>query len=541
MCLSHLNRKDSSFLSSMSKGSAYLSGISNHLASSSSKIRFLGMVLGLAVSEKIDEPGKQLKFTSDGFDQAEWSWYKGLIDLRDRTGTVTQLKKQREDHLVTIAEPARGFSGDGASRKKQANATTSKIVAIEEITDSESEDDDLPVYAKPDSDPSDDDEDPTLVQRNKPTAPVYIKDLLAGLQDTEDYDKHTLALNNAPSLIRRKTEFGSEVQDHLADLASYTIGLKDRWELADFSTLRLRAMLAVLLADPKTMGPYFAHSFYTGDLSLSQRGAILSCLGLAAREIAGLGADDTALTRADTLKDAFPSKRLPSKLHDHYALDAAPTNKLTADLSRMMIQPLAAQAADKISGPNALKVRTFSSRMEVEKKRTKPTSNILAKIVAEAFFFPLTGRWQLQTQAVGTNPPQASPMLLSQFLKTLSLILHAAGSSAPALPQLTSEFWDLLLSLRVKADDQSVLEALLFAFLMLLEVNNEKQRDLATDHARELLETQEWVGSRLEMMGGGEEEGERCRMLAAGVLVKCKEIVEKHQRLLLGDMMGYVD
>lgn len=54
---------------------------------------------------------------------------------------------------------------------------------------------------------------------------------------------------------------------------------------------------------------------------------------------------------------------------------------------------MAAEAADKVTGPNILKVRTFSSRIEVEKRRVKPAENRLGRVVAEAFFFPLTGRW----------------------------------------------------------------------------------------------------------------------------------------------------
>ena len=540
LLLGRIHQEDGRFLSTVTKSSAYLSGISHHLAASSVRSRFLGMVLGSAVSERIDEPDKRLKFTAEHFDGEEWDWYKGLLSMHDHIGSIADLHSETKKSDIIIKNQARESIRNGNSRPQPASAATSKIVAIEEISDgSDSDDDDLPTYAKPDSDPSDDDEDPTLVQRNKPTAPVYIRDLVSGLLDTEDYDKHTLALKTAPSLIRRKAGFGTEVQDLLVDLATTIVGMKDRWELPDFIRLRLQGILAVLVSDPKQMGPWYSYAFYSGDYSLSQRGAILTSVGLGAREIAGLDKDDAALTGADSSKDTFPSKALPSKLHEYYASDTSPTNLLATQLSRTMIQPLAADAADKASGPNALKVRTFSSRMDVERKRTKPTANPLAKIVAEAFFFPLIGRWQIHTQAIGENAPQASPMLLSQLLKTLSLVLHAAGSATLMLPQLTGEFWGFLLALRVKGNDKSVLEALLFAFLTLLDVNGENHRSLAMEHAKELLETQQWVGDVLERIGGGEKEGERCRMLAGGVLVRCREVVEKYQRLLMGDMIGY--
>lgn len=164
--------------------------------------------------------------------------------------------------------------------------------------------------------------------------------------------------------------------------------------------MRLQGMIAVLTAEPVKMGQWFSRTFYSGDYSMGQRASVLTALGLGARELAGLGQEDAALTGANGIADdPFPSKRLPAKLEKVYALEAAPMNALFNQLEKAMIQPMAAEVADKFSGPNALKVRTFSSRMAVEKKRRKPILNALAKIVADGFFFPLTGRWRVHLQS----------------------------------------------------------------------------------------------------------------------------------------------
>lgn len=229
----------------------------------------------------------------------------------------------------------------------------------------------------------------------------YIRDLLAGLRDTENFDRHNLALRNAAVLIRRKGGFGTEVSDNIEELATILVGLQDKWDIQDFNKFRLQAMIAVLIAQPLEMGQWYSRTFYNGEYSLSQRASILTTLGLGARELAGLGKEDAALTGSTTAKEmAFPSKKLPDKLHKLYALEAAPLDTISSRLEKTMIQPLAAEAADKVTGPNILKVRTFSSRMEVEKNRQKPISNSLAKVVGEGFFFPLTGRWRIQLQAL---------------------------------------------------------------------------------------------------------------------------------------------
>ena len=228
----------------------------------------------------------------------------------------------------------------------------------------------------------------------------YIRDLLAGLRDTENYDRHRLALSTAADLIRRKTNFGAEVTSHIEELATQLVGLKDAFDLEKFQEMRLRGMIAVVVAKPVQMGQWFANILFNGDYSMSQRASILTALSIAARELAGYREEDSKLTGAAVSnEDLFPSKRLPDKYAKLYAADASPVDELSKRLEQSIIKPMALEAADKVSGPDVLKVRTFSSRMEVEKKRKRPIKNELAKVVADGFFFPLTGRFRSHTQA----------------------------------------------------------------------------------------------------------------------------------------------
>ncbi len=43
-----------------------------------------------------------------------------------------------------------------------------------------------------------------------------------------------------------------------------------------------------------------------------------------------------------------------------------------------------------------------------------------------------------------------------------------------------------------------------------------------------------------EKLGGGSAEGERVRMLAAGVLMRAGEVVDRYQRLLLGNLVDFM-
>lgn len=498
------------------------------------------MVIGEALSSLVDPEDKKMDFKMEEMSTPEAKWYKSLVTVSDSVGSFEALKSQG---ITKVAKDPKPATSQTRANPKAAQPSGSKIISIEEMFSSEedSDNDDFTPYAKPDSDASDSEEDPTLITRNKPTAPVYIRDLISYLRNTESYDQQKLGLQSAASLIRRKANFGTEVSAHAEELATLLVGLQDKYELDNFAEMRLQGMIAVLLAQPLRMGQWFSKTFFDGDYSLSQRASILTTLGLGARELGRFSNEDTT-NALPSPTSSFPSKSLPAALHKVYSPTSTKAlDNLSTQLTNTMIAPMAASLADKITGPSILKVRTFSSRMAVESKRRKPTTNALASIVSQAFLFPLTGRFFVHLRAYGSSSSQNivfNPFLLSHFLKTLSLILHASGPNTPSLPQMTSEFWDLLLSLRTQAIwDMAVRQALLFSLLTLLEVNEDKQH-LVERHGRQLLETQEWVQSVFERMGRGEEE-ENGRMLAAGVLVRIGEVVEKYQALLMGDLVGF--
>jgi telomere length regulation protein len=547
----YVHRQGPLRLSIMMRSGAHLSVVSNRLAASSPRARFLGMVVGEALSSLVDKGDKKMDFKMDEMNTAEAKWYKSLVNVSDTIGSLEHL---RSGSMARVPKRAPACTAKAAEKPKAVHRGT-KIVAIEEIEADEEEepdDDGLVPHAKPDSDAEDSDEDPTLITRNKPTAPVYIRDLITYLRDTASYDKQKLGLQTAASLIRRKANFGTEVISHAEELATLLVGIQDKYEIDNFQDMRLQGMIAILIALPLKMGQWYSKTFFDGDYSISQRASILTTLGIGARELGGFGAEDSSLTSAKPLpsSSSFQSKALPESMHKIYAFSppkpldstASAVEALSTQLSNTMIAPMAADLADKLTGPSLLKVRTFSSRMAVEAKRKKPIANSLAKIVADGVFFPLTGRFFMHLKAYGSshNNIAFQPHLLTLFVKTLGLLIHASGPSTLSLPQMTSEFWDLLLSLRAQSiGDVTVIEALLFAFLTILEINEDKRR-LVEAHGRQMLETQEWVEGVFGRLGsGGSEEDERVRMLAAGCLVRIREVVEKYQALLMGDLANF--
>jgi telomere length regulation protein len=563
----YVHRLSSLKLNMLLKSSGYLSMMSSRIGITQLRARFLGMVVGETLSGLVDRGDKRLNFHMEETETAEAKWYKSLVNVSDQVGDVESLiSKSHQANSVSVPKPSKAKQPKSQPKSQpkpnvKAKSSVPKPGFIIEEIDDESDEDDIVPYAKPDSDPEDSDDDPTLIAKAKPKAPVYIRDLIAYFRDVDNYDKQKLALHTAPTLIRRKANFGTEISSHAVELAGLLVGLQDKFDLDEFHELRLQGMIALITAQPREMGPWFAKTFFDGDYSISQRASILVVLGLAVRELAGFDQSEFSSTAS------FPSKKLPDGMERMYiddskvakqlpsaSLKALPPNaldKIADGLTTRFLAPIAAGAADSITGPDALKLSSFTSRLQGKetavsrsRPRTRAIPNTTASIISTSFFFPLTARFQHALRASARSSGVIfQPYLLATYLKTLAVLVHAAGPSTLSLPQMTSELWDLLLGIRGHAvGEVTVTHAVLMALAALLDVNEGRMREICESLGREVVETQEWVAVVFERTrgedGGASEENE-VKMLAAGVLIKLREAVDKYRLLLMGDMIDF--
>ncbi|KJK78926.1 hypothetical protein H634G_05741 [Metarhizium anisopliae BRIP 53293] len=495
-------------LTMLLRSGSYLSTISNRIASTNARARFLGMCVGEGLSALSDNNTKKLDFHMDEMETEEAQWLKGLTKVSDPIGPAESLLSNLPPPQPTKPHPRRAQKPQ-PKREQRHKPVVSELAPkaiIEEIDSSDDDDDHLPTAAKV-TDDEDSDDDPTLVQRNKPKPPVYVRDLITFLRDSESYDKQKLGVQTAPALIRRKANYGTEVSSHAEELARLLVGLQDKFEIENFEDLRLQSMVALVISQPKAMAPWFARTFFEGDYSLSQR------------------------TTSTSQLSSSNLKPLPPNAIDNIA----------QSLTSTFLAPLAAEAADANTGPDALKLQTFSARYK-SKSRSKPRMRVIpnttAAILGTYFFFPLTAHFQFALRS--SRPVVLNPSMLALYLQTLGIVVNAAGPSTLSLPQLTSELWDLLLRVRVHVlGDLGALKGWLVAMSVLLEVNEDNMRRICEEQGREVVESREWVSSVFERTRGddGGEEND-VKMLAAGVLIKLGEAIEKYQALLMGDLLG---
>src|SRR5690606_8366551 len=139
--------------------------------------------------------------------------WKDIIQVYDKMPSAEEsLRMEMEEMQISkkqkaetkAAEGPKVIKGFGAPAKPPASSSKKPFQAppkkgpaiVEVLSDDESdeEDPDLVPYTNPAEDPEASDDDPTTINRNKPSAPVYIRQLLTCLSKTDSYDHINLAL-----------------------------------------------------------------------------------------------------------------------------------------------------------------------------------------------------------------------------------------------------------------------------------------------------------------------------------------------------------
>jgi telomere length regulation protein len=549
LAVGYLHRMKAERISKLSRSSEYLHAVSNRLGASLPRARYLGMIVGTAISKLVDTSDKAMKFDMEEMESDDAKEFLDLVNVDDRIGALEDLKGE----LTTTKTGSSRISKPLTPKRSQAPNkvtpnNTSKIISIEEVTNDEESNDDLIPYQKPDEDPSDSDDDPTLINRSKPRAPVYISELVKALQANDKPDTVELALKTAPALIRRKAGFGTELLENINDLASSLINLQEGMSNEAAQHLQLRSLIACLVAQPARMGPWFASMYFEGDFSLAQLASLLTTIGLGARELAGY--NDDAELGTDRQRPSFPSQRL----QDNLAAIYAPVDNLAKQLEHNTLQPMALAAADKLTGPNILKVRTFSSRLSVEKKTAQKAKDRQTRIpkdihrlLAESIYLPLCCRLSL---LLSSRPNANAAMLfelhiLRLFLQTLTILLTTVGPHAVQLYIVTRETLLMLTNLHVVtklSTDAVVLPALLQLLLTILDLNVAAgavaEERLVTEFGNMVSELVAWAGNLDNVVSvpemGREEGGMPWTVLVAGVQVKWHEVGRKFQGRMIG-------
>ncbi|CAG8546693.1 345_t:CDS:10 [Paraglomus brasilianum] len=487
-------------------------GVTHWLGGSFAESRKIGMVTAETLSQLTDNPDKVLDFglaSDDEFvnqlriiSKARDAFVEEANDDEDEENE----ENKKEEAMEEIKEENRQTASKQIiSPVNTSTHTTAKSGSrIQQIPDSDDEDDFVPYPMEEESDSENSDVEFSLREKGKKIAvPVYLRDLIAYLKSHEEPNKIEIGLKHASELICKKSTFGTELDEHAIDLAAALMSIQDSYKIKDFEESRNAALVALGCGSPKIVIPYLIQYLVEKQLSIAQRFTILDVIAKCARGISGIESQES--TSAD----------------GKYALNTV-RRQPTGD---------SLDAIQQLSVPVG-KITRISKRPQIEVARAKSVGvNRFDELAYKTFFAPLATGWWSWARDRNRTQFMYEPLLIQKIITTLAVIVECSKNCL-SLSIIVREFWDLILSLRYYSDP-IVQGSILYSLSIILSMV--AKRDIAESHGKELVESQEWVTSIFE-----KSEDEKLRSMAVLILVRIKNIVGEYQRLLIGELLPVV-
>ncbi|PCH38376.1 hypothetical protein WOLCODRAFT_130856 [Wolfiporia cocos MD-104 SS10] len=437
---------------------------------------------GLLVAEEVAlGTGKKLDFGGWDREDEGKGWCRRLRQLLQERDADADINLALQEDNGVVIEPGPKATNP-ASGSMAVDGSEQPRKPVVQDSDDDSDNDSLIGYASslvssrsPSPTPSElyeTEKDPTLnVGKKKIARPVYLAQLgemvrsTSGLrteQENMEVEKTEIALDVAEELIRRKSTYGTELEENAVNLTHGFLGLQDNYDIEGFEEKRQAALNALVVCCSRKAAPVLIEEFFRNQYSTTQRYAILNALALGGRELASLPIPPSRVIGPDRL--SFPSKRLPPALHKKYITaadqsNANPVQMLLDDISRQAIDNTAESSADKVpelvrerrlrirqpakvtevNSPNAI------SRLPTQTAPQKMTT--FTEVAAEFFICPLINRFWLflrdeqtreertklqpilhQYRGAGTGLV-LNAVVLSRLLSTLGVLVHAARNA----------------------------------------------------------------------------------------------------------------
>ena len=492
-----LSTTSQDFLNKLTSQPTFLTSISNHLEAFSTHSKSLGVIL----ANKVCEYNHQPPIFNMELDLHEYDY------LIEQTPTVF-LEIPENECWKEINQPI----------VEEVQDIENSVVDVSQKLDKFN-------FSTTDSDDETDEEEDPMAHRSSIPKPLYIKDLLEYLNiDTKNeraYDMLLIALKSGPTLIRQKSINSNEVKFYSEELISILIGMGNEFKIENFTNLQLLNLIAVLVATPSA-SIHLYKLLLTGDYSLQQRMVMLSASSLACRELRGFHDEVVANS---FIPANFATSILPKKL-DFYSqgmetIERSIQNDLMEDRSQ--------DARDKLTGGKILRVseRLKKTSLPVD----KPIIPEFYKLVGKNFYFPLISVWY---ESNGIDIGHYSPILISHFIKTLTLILHTAYPSAVNLNDMIKEFLLIVTSVlsSLEPDQVQTIESISTGVLLICDITD--GQFLIDNFTTELRIIQTWMSKNWENIIDNRVVG-----LCSALLLRLQEMNDSYERSLINQMNSF--
>ncbi|KDR73411.1 hypothetical protein GALMADRAFT_607283 [Galerina marginata CBS 339.88] len=587
----------------------FIKAISVYISHLDPSVRRCGMLAAEVVAQLC---GKQLNFGDWEGDGQGKPWCRALRQLLGARDVDAELQQERASTEMELEEVAAPRAVDILFHPTEAARAT-----FAPKGDGYDSDDSMTGYASPPSSRSaspspselaEVEKDPTLnVGVKKVPRPVYLVQLgellrggssKVGPDDPHEADRIEMALNCAEELIRKKRGYGTELDENAVNLVHALLALQDNFDLEGFGERRQGALNALVACAPRKAPPALIQEFFKNQYSADQRFVALNALAIGARELASLPVPPSRVPAEHTI---FPSKILPGSLHQKYVMsgkaDMALLPIMVEELSKQVLQhqQVVRDTASEITRERRLRVQLPQHIMDVPTQPVKPYSQMqkivqprltqFLDVAAECFIVPLINRFWVFLQDEQTREEHTAhhddraqyrgagtglilnPLVLSQFLRTLAILVNASQNAPEWLAIIAPDSLELAVTLGTQPvsymegnDDEdtklgalggsggnqgkeasSLTSALELALVVLdAALETDGGRVLGLEHTTLVLGLGEWAGkvfSSLEkgqrVQGGGGVHELKLSRAAAGVLLKVDELTSKWRRSML--------
>ncbi|ODV84856.1 hypothetical protein CANARDRAFT_28984 [[Candida] arabinofermentans NRRL YB-2248] len=443
--LIHYSNDDS--ISALSRDSLFLEAMTNRLESNGEKLRFFGMIIGDLVHERLD--GKPL------FDIVE--------HIKKKTSFITEIGLFLKHHDEVMKNPYPIIKSSTLANISHGDYEEKNVMLTsDKLTNS-----------RVDSDPEDSDDEEyvtTSIKKTVPT-PVYLKELISYLESDRQkdqlcYEKHQLAFSILPNLVRTKHQ-SQELKFYSKQLLELIMNWDNIYGFENFESWQLSSMISVTVGEFDSSIEYLVTAFFSGDLSLSKRVMILSCLGLSCRELSGF--DDNFVSGKNTIENLGPQK-LPEHLHQQFLAYESEENQAQLKQLETMIQ---AVEEFKMSGTV---IRRSSKLNKIESKTKTKDTKFINKKLPKLFYMLISVFQTIHSKtSSGFQIGHFSSILNSQYLRTLSIILNCGIPSSTELVEMVSELLIIVIDqLRVQClkFENDIFESILICLKTVFQVDS---------------------------------------------------------------------
>ncbi|GMG20148.1 unnamed protein product [Ambrosiozyma monospora] len=450
-----IHYSNESDLRGLSSDSGFLDAMTNRLGSTLPICRFLGMLIGDLIHQQIDSDGKPMFNILDHKTKVN-NFVKALGNLKiPNLDSITI-----EDALQTISES-----------KKRVTTITQGVIELPDlksITTART-----PVQTILDRDPEDsDDEDPSIGRKKQVATPVYLKELLAYMQSTPNddnlaFEKRQMAHMVAAQLIRMKKDsqelhfYSDSILECVLSMTSIgeslteLSGVSKEEAETEYESWRLSVLIATTTGDFKSCFTWLLKTFVTGDISMSNRMKIITCLTLCCRELSGMGEEDDFVGGKSRIEGLGP-QLLPGGIHEQFFEyenedngllkmlgSACGPNNVIDDPETVLMKRIHSLSLD---GPGGGKVTRVSANLKNkahnQKRKTRDISFINKQL--PELYFSLTSLWKAITTTskgshYGFELGGYSSLLTSHFLQNLALVLQCGVPSCTELVEMGNE------------------------------------------------------------------------------------------------------